>query len=405
MEAELFYYRGRSPEGRRVSGSLSAADEGTALLHLQSRPLFVTSLQPAGAVPLQSRLWGTARSKRDARVIFFRSLATMVSAGVPIIESLVVAAGNCRDRILSEALASVTLRIQEGTPLSVALRSRPREFEPSCIALVAAGEASGTLDDVLLRLADTLEHHSSLRRKLIASLTYPAIVCAAAPFFIGLLMAAALPSLVELYAQLGVQTPEPLHSAIAGGTWLREHLAAVAALLAIVPGFAVLSGRRLSRLRTFAGRFVWHVPGAGALLRRAASAKAARTLGTLIRCGVDILQAVDVVAPVTGVGCLEEQLRSVKFALGDGESFSAAVAGCTLFDAFGLALIRAGETSGRLDSMLLRIADIYEAEVEASLQTFARLAEPLLLSLAGLVVAGIAITMFLPMYTLIGQIR
>jgi type IV pilus assembly protein PilC len=402
----VFAYTARSAEGRFVAGSFAATSREAALAHLRARALFVTSIaregSPSGAIG--TLLAGTPISER-ARVGFVRSFATLIGAGVPIRRALEVVVANCHAPRLQEALHGVAGDVESGSALSSALARRPREFSPLFVAMVRAGELGGTLDTVLERLAALLERHAATRKRLQSALTYPLIVTLAAIGLILFLVSSTVPAFAALFAQMHVSLPWSTRLLITAGVALRSPftwagLIAGTAVLAIL----VHGGRRIERVALRLDTLALAVPLIGPVVRKAAVARFARTLGTLLRSGVSLLPALDAARDVAGNAVYAAALGELASALREGIAIADALDRTGLFDALFLQLVRVGEETGALDATLLRIAEYYELDVETALATLASVVEPVLILALGGVVGFIVASILIPLYATIGRI-
>lgn len=402
-----YYYRARTPEGLAVRGSMSAGDAEAVFDHLRSRALFVTSIRAGDSLGGRlEQIRALSGLKTSSIVVFFRSFATMLAAGVPMQRVLRVQIAQAGDRRLREALLSVLSDVESGRSLSAALRTRPREFPRLFVAMIEAGESGGMLDTVLDRLATMLERGHALQRRVTASLAYPAIVLVAAILLLGFLVTTIVPAFGRLFDQLNAPVPAPARALMAAGRaiddprcWFGVFVLAAAATA------AVLAAKRSRAVMDAGDRLRLSLPVVGPILRHAITARVMRVFGSLLRCGVDVLKAVEIVTPLTGSSTFSQALRRLSISLREGDSVAEPLERSGVFDPFTIAMVRVGEESGSLDSMLVKIAEHYEAEVEAALLTLGATIEPLLIFFVGLLVAGIVFSVFIPMYSLVGQIH
>jgi type IV pilus assembly protein PilC len=402
-----FFYRARTPEGNLVSGSIVAEKTEEVVAHLRTRALFVTSVAEATSLTGSIERVRTMRSvSPPPLVVFFRSFATLIRAGVSVARSLQVAIAQCSDNRLREALRAVLAEIENGRSVSFALRQHPREFAPLYVAMVEAGETGGLLDDVLDRVATMLERDQALRKKLSASLAYPLIVLCAAIGLVFFLLATIVPTFGRMFAQLNVPLPASTRFLIAIGNLVGQPVF-VASLIVLAIGLplAFLVIRQDSQAAAQFDRLRLRIPLLGTVHRKSVIARLMRTLGSLLRSGVDVLRSIDVVAPVAGNAAYAQALRNLHAALRDGESMADELEKSGLFEPMVLQMVRVGEETGSLDSMLLKTADYYETDVEATMATISSTIEPILILAVGSVVGFIVFSVFVPMYSLVGQIR
>ena len=401
--AAVYYYSARSTEGAVVRGAVEAADEPAAIAMLRTRALFVTSLAREGSVAGVAAIRG--RAGRDALVAFFRAFATMIGAGLPMNRALQAAIAQTRDQNLAEALRAVHDDISAGATLGDALARRPKEFTAFAIAMIRAGESAGLLDAALERLAESMEMRRAFHKRLGAALVYPLFLTFAAVLLVVFLMTSIVPMFASLYSQLHVRLPWEtagllkIASVISGckGVLAAGALGAVAVV-------ATLQLRHGTAIRENVSERALGLPIVGNILRKSALAQLARNLGILLRSGVDMLSALDIVSGVVQLPAYQKNLGEMRSALAEGGSFCATAARSSLYDAMFVQMIGIGEESGALDSMLLRIAAYYEVDVEAAVSALNAMLEPLMMLALGTLIALIVFAIFIPLYTLIGNI-
>lgn len=397
---EVFRYSARSQDGNAVAGLVRATSTAEAALDLKRRGLFTTSITRRSISNFGFRIG--ARRRRSAHT-FFRAFGVLIRAGVPIRRALVVVIENTDDRRFREALQAALSDVEHGGSLSMALSRRPREFSSLETAMIAAGEAGGILEDVLDRITALGDREHLLRKRMQSALVYPCVVAAGTGGLTLFLLFHVVPLFASMFERFGAGVPMPTQILLQIGRGLASPWT-----LALAIGFAlsILAALRLfdqpasslfDRARLFA-------PLVGQLTRHAITARIARTLGTLLHSGVGALDAIDVVAPVTGSQLYAKILLEIGDALRQGETLQRAMTASRLFDPLTLALTGVGEESGSLDAMLLSAASYLDIEVEAALTNIAALVEPALIGFLGLVVGGIVAAIFLPLYGLIGSI-
>jgi type II secretory pathway component PulF len=403
----LLYYRGRTIEGTKIDGSIDVRDRPVALQTLQARGVFVTSLD-AAATPRGMLAGATLALRRDgaARLAAFRSLSALIEAGVPLRRSLDTVTMRPSHDTVCEALRSVAGQVEAGVSLSRALESHPHEFSAISIAIVRAGEAGGSLDEALRTIAEWEERDRNLRRRITAALTYPAVVTMAAAALLLFLIGNTIPAFAVTFAQMHARLPLITRLLVRAGAVLDSPLflpAAVLAGMAIVAFVLALRARRpgassaIDRLRL-------RLPLVGSVLAKAAAARLARTLGSLLHAGVDVIASIEICTGVVGPAhraCLERVTTSLR--RGDGLVRPFEESG--LFEPSFVQLIRSGEESGCIDSMLLRIARFYENDVETSLVALTSILEPFLICTLGLAVGTIVASIIIPLYSMIGNIQ
>jgi len=398
----VFRYTARSRAGEAVAGVLRAESVGAAAVDLQRRALLVTSLRRSNEKQ-PFALFASGGRRQRAVLAFFRAFSVLVRAGIPLRNALDVSVAHCGESHLREALRAIAADVEQGSSLSSAFARRPAEFSTLQAAMIAAGEAGGVLDDVLDRIADVLEREHVIRKKLQAALLYPAIVAAAAMLLILFLMVHVVPMFASLFARFSVPLPWPTRMLLELGGLLSSP--GTVPILAVTLASAV-AAFRLARPEYVAAfdRIRLGIPLVGAVVRHAIVARIARLLGALLRSGVGVLTAIEVVAPVSASVAYGQALSGVGDELRRGNTMRDALQRTALFDPLTLALVGVGEESGSLDVMLIAAANYLDVEVEASIATLVSVIEPALIGVVGFVVALIVFSIFLPLYGLIGSI-
>lgn len=402
----MYYYTARNAEGSFVRGAVQAATHESALSNLRTRALFVTSLVAAGTPRAVLAAIPIGPVSHNSLVAFFRSFATLVAAGVPMLRSLQVTTEQCGNPRLREALHAILSDIESGTSLSESIGRRPREFPKLFVAMIRAGEVGGVLDEVLERLATFLERDRATRKRLASALTYPAIVSLTAALLITFLLSSIVPMFASLFNQMHVELPATTAFLLALGNAFQNipfWLSVLATLFAGAFGLATL-------LRTRPGRLFWDarklgIPIFGVLMRKSALARLARMLGSLLESGVGLLLALEVVADVVGNAAYERSIKRVRQALREGDPLADPLEAGGLYDPLMIQMVRIGEETGSLDAMLLRVAEYYEVDVETALSTLSSTLEPVLIVGLGAIVGFIVFSIFIPLYTLIGSIK
>jgi type IV pilus assembly protein PilC len=398
----VYYYTARTGDGAALSGSLDATTRDEAVGHLRARSLFVTSVETGETTRgLLSQMFLYAARGAHRRAAFFRSFATLVGAGVPLRRALETVLVECRDRVFAETVRSVIADVDRGVALSTAASRHPRDFSRVALAMMRAGEACGALDAALFQIAELEERASVLRKRLGAALAYPAVVTAAAATLIAFLLANTMPAFAAMFQQMHVELPPTTRALIAAGAILRMPAAwiAGAALAASLVAAVRYLRRREHALSFWFARAVLAIPVVGAVRSKSEVARFSRTLGTLLRGGVDVIAALESARDVMESLVYKRGSTGIAQALHRGDSLYEAMAGAELFDATFLQLVRAGEESGSLDAMLLRLAEYNEIDVETSLATIGSILEPALICILGGIIGTIVASVIVPLYS------
>ena len=333
-------------------------------------------------------------------VVFTRLFATMIGAGLPLVQSLNVLGRQTGNRSLRRVIRSMVRDVESGDTLSGAMSRHGKVFSELNVSLVAAGEASGALDTILGRLADFLEKHGALSRKVRAALIYPAMIIGVTIPAVAILLVFVIPTFENMFASSGVPLPLPTRMVIAASVVVQRYWWA---LLMAMPALALLL-RHLhgtSRGRLLMDRALLAVPLLGDLLRKAALARFTRTLGTLVASGVSILRGLEVTARTAGNRVIHDAVMRSRTAIERGDTIARPLEESGAFTPMVVRMVEVGEQTGSLDEMLTRIADFYEQEVDTSLEAVIAMIEPVMIVVLGVVVGGMIVAMYLPIFEMI----
>lgn len=393
-----YRYSAKDKSGRPAVGILPANSEAEAIDLLHKKDLTVISVeevrpQKAGAAAKDKSV------KPDEIVIFSRQLATMIDAGIPLVHALGILAEQIENKNLKDVVIYVCQDIDEGMSFCDALARHPNVFSELFVNMARAGETSGMLDEVLDRLASYLEKSTALARKIRSSLVYPSVVVSMAMLITAVLLLKVVPTFQGIFQVLGGQLPIPTQILIAVSEILRRYFLGVVALL-VVAGF--LFKRYIN---TPKGRYVFDsaklkAPVLGELFRKVAIAKFARTFSTLAKSGVSVLSSLEIVGKTAGNKVLEEAVLNCSKSVRDGESISSPLTKSKVFPPMVCRMISVGEQTGQLEKMLSKIADFYDEQVDAAASGMTSMIEPLVIGFLGIVIGGIVIALFLPIFQL-----
>jgi type IV pilus assembly protein PilC len=335
--------------------------------------------------------------------VFSRQFATMINSGLPILRALAILADQTNNKELARVLGECRLDIEQGSSLSAAIQKHPKVFNNLFVSMVKSGETGGSLDSVLLRLADMIENEVKLRGKIKSAMTYPIAVVALVSLIMSGMLLFVVPQFKSIYAQLGGSLPMPTRVLLALSEIFKKYWYIVIA--------AVFAGRFFFRRwkatpngREAVDAFKLRVPVFGTLFHKTALARFAGTLSMLLRSGVPILQALDIVSETVNNRTIAKAVQDVQGSVREGESMAKPLAKHKVFPPMVVQMIAVGEQTGALDTMLAKIADFYEDEVDIAVAGLMKLLEPVLIAFLGVAIGGIVIAMYMPMFSLIGQI-
>jgi type IV pilus assembly protein PilC len=336
--------------------------------------------------------------------VWSRQFATMINAGLSLLRALYILADQSENKALAEITNQVRIDVEKGSSLSAALSKHPKAFNRLFISMVKAGEIGGVLDSVLMRLADTIEKQVELRRKVKSAMTYPAVVAVLVFLIVSAMLLFIIPMFEGLYAELGGKLPLPTQILIDISKICRQFWWVVA----IGAGVGIWLFRRW--INTESGRAQWDAmklkaPVFGQLVRKTALARFSRTLSALVRSGVPILESLDIVAETSGNTVVAKAVWDTQSAVKRGEPLARKLEDHPVFPAMVVQMMAVGEETGALDEMLDKIADFYDAEVEATVDALTSLIEPLLIVVMGVCVGGMVISLYMPMFNIIKLIK
>ena len=399
-----FAYQARDENGVMRKGVLEAADQASVASSLAQKGLVVVSILETAAVRYVQMGKGRPRKVGSVpetdMVMFSRQLATMIDAGIPLVQSLSALTEQTSHKHFKPLLREITATVETGEQFSTTLSKYPTVFDRLYVNMVRAGESSGALAEILDRLASYQEASARLRKKIKASMAYPLIVMCIAFIIVIFLLVKVIPVFAQIYKDFHAKLPIPTQILIDISNLLRSAFGIVIGIMLIggVIGF-------LKYIKTENGRKKWDwwkvkVPVFGPLLQKVAISRFARTFAQLIRSGVPIIETMSIVASASGNWLVEEATLEASNALKKGEGIGPSLAKYPIFPPMIIRMITAGESTGKVDVMLEKISDFYDTEIDASLAGLTALIEPLLIGFLGVTIGGIVIAMFMPFFKL-----
>jgi type IV pilus assembly protein PilC len=389
-----FQYSAKDKNGQTLNGILEASAEGEVAELLHKKELIVISIQPVKQKSVKSK---DKKVKLDDLVIFSRQLATMIDAGIPLVQALGILGEQIENPSFKNVIVTVRKDIEAGVNFCDALAKHPAIFSDLFVNMTKAGEVSGMLDDVLDRLASYLEKSASLIRKVKSSLVYPAVVISMAGLITAVLLLKVVPTFKGIFDTLGGQLPFPTLVLIGISDAFRKFflpMVGIVVILGII--FKKYIGTEKGRYNF--DDFQLRVPVLGVLFQKVALAKFSRTFSTLIKSGVAALNALDIVAKTSGNKVVEKVVLTTRDAVREGEPISKTLSKSKVFPPMVCRMVGVGEQTGQLEKMLSKIADFYDEQVDAAVSGLTSLIEPLVISFLGIVIGGIVIALFLPIF-------
>jgi type IV pilus assembly protein PilC len=397
-----YKYRGTNRSGSSVSGVMTANNKAELTNLLKRQQITPTKMSEKGKEFSMPSFGGGVNAKELA--IFTRQFSVMIDAGLPLVQCLEILAGQQENKFFQKVLVNTRSMVEGGSTLSTAMRSSPKVFDGLYVNMVEAGETGGILDIILQRLSTYIEKNVKLQRAVKSALVYPVGVLTVAGLVITLLLWKVVPIFATLFEGLGVTLPLPTKIVIAMSNFIGSYfgLLILVALVGGIFGLKVWYGTEQGRY--VLDSTVLRLPVIGLLMRKIAVARFTRTLGTLISSGVPILEGLDITAKTAGNAVVERALQKVRKALEEGKSLTEPLKDSNVFPGMVTQMIAVGEQTGAMDAMLQKIADFYEEEVDAAVKDLLTALEPVMIVFLGVVVGGVVISMYLPLFSLIGKL-
>jgi len=400
-----FAYSGRTRAGEAVSGERMADTADAVVAALRREQVLVTRIAPtkekAAAAAKKGKLGKKVNSKNIA--VFVRQFSVMIDAGLPLVQCLEILGNQEEDKNFAETILATRSDVESGASLADAMKKHPKVFDPLFTNMIAAGEAGGILDTILKRLATYIEKAVKLKAQVKSAMIYPIAVIVIAVLVVGVILWKVIPTFAALFAGLGAELPLPTRIVIALSDFLVNFMPF------IIVGIIAIAYAFKTYYATTSGKYqidgiTLKLPVLGLLMRKIAVARFCRTLSTLLSSGVPILDGLDITARTSGNSVVEEAILKTRKSIEGGETISAPLKETGVFPAMVTQMIAVGETTGALDTMLAKIADFYEEEVDTAVAGLLTLLEPIMIAFLGGVVGGIVIAMYLPIFDLISQL-
>lgn len=407
----LYKYAAKDFALNRTTGEIQAVSEKEARSMLKQQDLFVLEIKEikskkekgGSGLNMEIEIF-ESKVKHDELTLFSRQFATLIDSGVPISRSLHILSMNTENKTLKKVLTTVTEDIEQGQSLSVALSKHKKIFPSLYIDMVAAAEIGGALPEVLDRLATYMEKDKSVRGKVKSAFTYPTIVMLVAIIAVIVILSVVIPKFIPLFEDLGAELPLPTRMLIGASTFLQSYW--YVALIAV--GLFGLGVFLYSKTKVGRKHIDWlklHIPIIGVVVRKSSIARFARTLETLQRSGVPLMESLEIVGKTSGNVHIEKALQYALESLGEGQGISKPLAITNIFPPLVTQMMEIGEETGELEKMLSKIADFYEEEVDVAVKNLTSMIEPVITVFLGVVVGFIAIAVIMPMYEMMGEMQ
>jgi type IV pilus assembly protein PilC len=405
MATTAFKYQVRDRNGKLISGELAAETEAALVQKLKSMGYAPVSIESANAgLNKEIRIPGFGgRVKLKDLAVMSRQFATMINAGLSLMRALTILASQTENPELAKFLAQVRNDVEAGSALSVAMAKHPKAFPPLMVNLCRAGEVGGFLDTVLLQIAENYEAEVKLRAKIKSAMTYPIVVGVIAILALIVMLTFVVPSFAKIFSDLGTKLPAPTQMLV-NISHAMKFLIPIMLVGAIA--FYIVWGRIKNReeVRKVVDPIKLKVPVFGPLFQKVAIARFSRNLGTMVRSGVPILQALDIVGDTTGNWTITAAVRDIQDSVRQGESLTSPLSQHEVFPPMVAQMLAVGEDTGALDTMLAKIAQFYDQEVEATTESLTALIEPIMIAVLGGLVGGMIVCLYLPIFSVYDHI-
>ncbi|MCX5896095.1 MAG: type II secretion system F family protein [Proteobacteria bacterium] len=399
----VYIWEGKSGQGAVQKGTIDAANETAARLMLKKQNIQAVSIKAQPKDILESLAFLQPTVKTKDLILFTRQLSTMIDAGLPLIQGLEILASQEPNKTFKKILSQIKADVEAGATFADALKKHPKVFDNLYANLVAAGEMGGVLDTILQRLASYIEKNEKLKGKVKGALVYPVTILIIAAVVVLVMLVFVIPVFQEMFSSLGGQLPALTQAVVDTSAFLRKNFLI---LIGIIVGIVVAFNRikATDKGGYFFDKLFLKLPVFGLLLRKVAVANFTRTLGTMITSGVPILDGLDIVAKTAGNRIVEEAILATKASISEGKTIAEPLSKSGVFPSMVCQMVSVGESTGALDSMLVKIADFYDEEVDAAVDAITSLIEPFMMIFLGGTVGTMLAAMYLPIFKMAGAI-
>jgi type IV pilus assembly protein PilC len=397
----VFVYQGRS-SGGSAQGEIEAPDRSAAVATLRGRGVLTTSIKEKGGAAAPKKIGGKVKDKEMA--IFTRQFSTMIDAGLPLVQCLTILAEQSESKNLRAVTSMVARDVESGASLAEAFRKHPRTFDDLFTNMIEVGESGGILDIVLQRLSTYIEKAAALKRKIKAAMIYPLTIVGVAFIVVVFMLTFVIPTFAKMFKDLGAELPLPTQIVL----WLSEFMQSwiLIIIAAIAAGiYALRRWYRTEHGQTAIDTLVLKAPVFGTLVRKVSVARFTRTLGTLVSSGVPILEGLRITARTAGNKVVERAVLATRAAVTAGRTITEPLKTSGVFPPMVIQMINVGEQTGALDAMLAKIADFYDDEVDTAVGALTALLEPLMICFLGVVIGGLVVAMYLPIFRLVTLVK
>ena len=394
-----FTYTARSFAGEMRTATIDASSRDDVIAQRRRQRLNVVKIDEA--TPKKPK---RGHIKMRDIVILTRQFSTMINAGLPLVQAMTILAEQSQNKVLSEIMRKVVFDVESGNTVADALSKHPQAFSNLYVNMVAAGEAGGILDTILMRLATFMEKNDALIRKVKGAMIYPGVIMSVAAIAVTVLLIFVIPVFENLFTSAGLALPLPTRIVMGASRFLKSYWYVVLAVI----GVSVFMFKRYNATsdgKLKIDRFMLKVPVLGDVLRKSAVSRFTRTLGTLISSGVSILDGLEITAKTAGNRVVQDAIMESRSSIAGGDTIAQPLKKSGVFPPMVISMISVGEQTGGLDEMLSKIADFYDEEVDAAVSNLLSLLEPVMIVFLGVVVGGMVVSMYLPIFDMINAVQ
>ncbi len=392
-----FTWTGKTREGSVQQGELAANSPEEVVSFLRRDRILVTSVQKKVEAAKAPMFQKKVRDKD--LVVFTRQFATMIDAGLPLVQCLAITADQSENPTLAKALHGIRMDVEAGSNFADAVRKHPKIFDDLYVSMVAAGESGGVLDVILDRLSRYIEKGMNLKRKIKTATVYPITIVSVAVIVIAIMMVFVIPVFAKMFGDFGAALPTLTQIVIDMSSWIKGHVLWIVVLAGLC-AYGFKKYYRTVNGHKRVDKIALSLPVFGDIIRKVSIAKFTRTLGTLLSSGISILEGLEIVAKASGNKTVEQALMNARQSIGEGKTIAEPLGTSGVFPKMVVSMISIGETTGALDNMLAKIADFYDDEVDSAVTAMTTLLEPMLIVVLGIIVGTIVIAMYLPIFRL-----
>lgn len=400
-----FAYAGRAKDGKKIKGDIEAASESAAVAVLRRQGIQASKVKAAGKGLDMDINIGFLQPKITTKdiVVFTRQFATMIDAGLPLVQCLDILSSQQENKTFKTILLKVKEDVESGSTFAEALKKHPKAFNDLYVNLVAAGEVGGILDTILNRLAVYIEKALKLKKQVKSAMTYPTTIIGIALVVIAVILIFVIPAFEKMFADFGGALPAPTQIVINLSNFIQDYILLIIGAIF----FTIFASKKI--YATEKGRdkiddIALKLPVMGILIRKVAVAKFARTMSTMISSGVPILDGLEIVSKTAGNRTVEKAINQVRISISEGKTIAEPLRASGVFPPMVCQMIEVGEQAGAIDTMLSKIADFYDDEVDDAVGNLTAMMEPLLMLFLGTTVGGLVIAMYLPIFKLAGTV-